>query len=211
MSRFINIAYEDELSKVAMEKILSHCGNFSVATSMGGRGFGYLKTKVKSFNKAACPNIPFFILTDLDSCSCPNALITSWLSPSVKSKFLIFRVAVREIESWILADRTGVSRLLTINIGRVPELVDQISDPKLTLVQLALASPNKSIREDLAPSPKSTAKVGKNYNAILVKFVQTQWNIEGAALNSPSLKRAIAELETISSVSSGTSSGSVKL
>lgn len=190
----INIGFEDALSKAVMEKILQHCGEFSIDSAFGGRGFGFLKTRIKKYNQAANSGIPFFILTDLDSASCPRVMIEDWLGAHTQSANLIFRIAVTEVESWILADRQGMSRFLSIAINRLPQRVDEEADPKRTLVQLATSSPLRAIRQDLVPKTGSTAQVGPNYNARLSGFVGTTWSIDEAIQHSPSLSSTVDKL-----------------
>jgi hypothetical protein len=46
---------------------------------------------------------PVFLITDLDNIQCANVLVENWRNNLHVNPGLKFRVAVREIESWILA------------------------------------------------------------------------------------------------------------
>ena len=74
---------------------------------------------------------------------------------------LLIRLAVLEIESWILADRRAMARWLGVPervVSRVPE---SLNDPKRELVQLASRSRNRSLREAIAPpGVRGTSRTG---------------------------------------------------
>jgi len=44
------------------------------------------------------------------------------------------------------------------------------------------------------PERNSTAKIGKDYNGQLIQFVQNNWQVEAAQVNSRSLQRAMNAL-----------------
>jgi hypothetical protein len=198
----INIAFEDILSQLVMERILNFCGDFSVVTNLGGRGFGFLKNNAVKYNKAAHSGTSFFMLTDLDTARCPSALISEWLQGYAKADNFLFRVAVTEIEAWILADRKGVSQFLNVSLDLVPSVADAEKDPKRTLVKLAARSRSRRIRTDLVPRTGTTAQVGPNYNGTVGEFVRESWSIEEAMTNSPSLHRAVHRIKNFSSLNS---------
>lgn len=99
-----------------------------------------------------------------------------------------------EIESWLLADANGLAQFLDISPALVPDVPDAVEQPKELIVSLARRSKRKEIREDLVPLLGDIRKVGAAYNSRLVSFVEGQWNIERAALASPSLHKAIQRL-----------------
>ena len=111
----IHIAVEDVLSEAVVRKLLSESSiNYYIGSCYGKIGFGYLKNKINGFNNAAKGN-PFFVLTDLDtSFNCPPELIANWITGD-KNPNLIFRVAVKEVESWLLADGKNFSSFLKVN------------------------------------------------------------------------------------------------
>lgn len=105
----ICIVSEDRVSEFLMLKMLHLFeGKYYVSQSYGGSGNGYIKTTINGFNQAAVA-LPFFVLTDLDRYECAPSLIGNWLKGGCAPN-LIFRVAVREAEAWLLADIQGLSR-----------------------------------------------------------------------------------------------------
>jgi len=195
----INLAYEDDLSLEMLLRILKSPGvlssekGFSVGKCFPGRGYGFLKRNISGFNKAS-KGMPYLILTDLDKKECAPLLIREWL-PATANHNLIFRIAVREVESWVLADRAGFADFLGISKSRVPDRPDELPDPKAYLIDLARSSRKRELREDIVPKRGSTAKQGPAYNERLISFVRVAWNPSQARRNSPSLERTIMALE----------------
>ncbi|MCU0645677.1 MAG: hypothetical protein MUC94_15645 [bacterium] len=187
----INLAFEDAVHEAVLKKIFSQF-NFSVGKCFSQGGAGYLKTKIQGFNHAARV-MPFLVLADLDKIECAPILIKEWL-PFPRHPNLLFRVAVREVESWILAHRNAFSKYLGINKNKIPVRVDDIIDPKQFLINLARRSRYKELREAIVPRSGSSAQQGPDYNGALITYVNDHWDVETAALNSPSLQKMINAL-----------------
>ena len=186
------LAVEDRLSDAVATKILEEFG-IEIVKRIGYQGKSYLERKTLELNRAA-NGITVFMLTDLDSPrDCPQGLIRSWGKGILNPRFC-FRVAVMEIESWIMADRIGFATFLSIPSHRIPSPTDDILNPKEFLVSLARRSRKKSIREALVPGPGANFSVGIEYNTLLSEFVQKHWDLESAATVSPSLKRTLDRL-----------------
>ena len=186
------LAIEDRLSDAVATKILEKFG-IEIVERIGFQGKSHLERKTPEFNRAA-NGITVFMLTDLDSPrDCPPGLIRSWIKGSLNPKFF-FRVAVMEVESWVMADRIGFAAFLSIPLHRIPSSTDDILNPKEFLISLARRSKRKTVREALVPTQGSTLSIGNQYNTLLSEFVQDHWNLERAATASPSLKRTLDRL-----------------
>lgn len=190
MSIPVNIVVEDSLSEAVLRKVLCESrSHFAVGYCYCRGGYGYVKRTVPGFNNAA-EGTPFVILVDLES-ECPPAQIAEWL-PVPMHPNLVFRIAVMEVESWILADGLGFASFLGISSSLIPGNVDGIPDPKQALVDLTRRSRNRALREAIVPTLGSTAKVGPDYNRQLIDFVENRWSIAAATQNSPSLRRTVS-------------------
>lgn len=190
----INLAVEDAISEAVIQRVLRESRkNYVPATIYNRGGNGYLRRIITGFNNAA-KGTPFLVLTDLDKYECPPVLIADWLK-NPKHPNLLLRVAVTEVEAWLLADRQGVAAFLGLGVGLVPENVEQIMDPKGELVRLASRSRKREIRTDICPKKNTTAKVGPNYNFQLVSFVTHTWNVNAAMEKSESLYRLMERLK----------------
>ncbi|NQU86626.1 MAG: hypothetical protein HQ541_12775 [Mariniphaga sp.] len=189
---YINLIYEDDLSEMVMVHILNQFNNkFHIANSYPGHGFGYLKTNIRGFNQASSI-IPHFMLTDLDNYICPTELINDWINFTVNPNF-IFRIAVKEVESWLLADIEGLSEFLRVSPNNFPLQPEIEIDPKNKLIQLARRSRLRKIREDIVPI-NDNATIGPNYNGCLIEFIVKKWDIQKAMQRSSSLLSAINKL-----------------
>jgi len=189
---YFNLIYEDDLSEAVLTKLLRHFKDkYEVHSTYHGHGFGYLKNNIKGFNEAS--NVtPHFMLTDLDNYPCPTSLIEDWINFPLNPNF-VFRIAVREVEAWLLADIEGLSSFLKVSKANFPKNPEQETDPKKTLIQLAKRSRNRDIREDIVPI-NERATIGPNYNGRLSDFVLNNWNIETARKRSLSLEKACNKL-----------------
>ena len=188
------LVVEDRLTDAVSTKILEHF-DIEIVRRIIYEGNSYLQRKAPSYNQAAYQECGVFMLTDLDSPNiCPPTLIRSWVKGRLNGWFFL-RIAVMEIESWIMADRQAVSEFLGIPTNRIPRNTDNINSPKEFLVSLARRSKNIRLREALVPAQNDkTAKIGPEYNPRLSQFVQDHWNLERAATTSPSLKRTLERL-----------------
>lgn len=188
------LAVEDKLSEAVSIKILEDLG-IDIIQRLGLKGKSYLEKRAQNLNQTA-KAIPVFMLIDLDSPSpCPPQLVRTWTRGGQNAKFFL-RVAVMEVESWIMADRKGFADFLSIPIHRIPRNTDAIPQPKEFLVSLARLSKKVRLREDIVPAPGATSKVGPRYNSCLWEFVRVRWNIQLAASVSRSLKRTLERLRT---------------
>ena len=110
---------------------------------------------------------------------------------------MLFRVVVREIESWLLADRSGLAGFLQVAVDRMPHYPENEVDPKQSLVNIARRSRSPKIQSSLVPIQGSTATVGQLYNADLVRFVTETWSISNASIYSPSLNKCLSRLRDL--------------
>lgn len=195
------LAVEDRLSDAISTKILESF-DIGIMLRIGFKGNSYLQQKAPSLNQTARGPYNVFILTDLDSPqSCPPQLIQSWISAPLNSGFFL-RVAVMEVESWIMADRSALAKFLSIPVHRIPSNTDDIPNPKEFLVSLARRSNRRRLRDQLVPAPRATtAKVGPEYNSRFSEFIQGHWDLERAAAASPSLKRTLDRIRSAKTVS----------
>jgi hypothetical protein len=192
---YIHLATEDVLSEaVGLKLIATFMPRFEVSLTLGKKGNGLLKTKIRSYYEIA-KRIPFLLITDLDAATCAPALISSWLGNNAPPDNFLFRVAVREIEGWLLADHVSMKRLLG-NRVTVPRDPDNIRDPKECLLRLARGA-SREVKRDLLAEPGAIASRGLGYNHRLCNYVNTSWNPTRAAERSDSLNRLIRSLEQL--------------
>jgi hypothetical protein len=189
----INLVFEDVLSEAVLKEMLKQSQRpFLVGSCLNQRGYGKIKKIISGLNHAA-NGMPYLVLTDLDNAECPLVIISEWLTQP-KHPNLLFRIAVKEVEAWLLAHREAFAEFLGISVSLIPANVDEIPDPKQLLIYLAKKSKKRSLRDAIVPERNSTAKIGKDYNGQLIQFVQNNWQVEAAQVNSRSLQRAMNAL-----------------
>lgn len=192
------IATEDRLSEAIAELLVKATGHSVAAKIPKDRrqhaGFGYLKARLPDFISSCRGGVRFFLLTDLDTRPCPPDLLHDWLGAATKPDNLLLRIAVREVESWVLADRSRFAGWLGVPEEIVPPAPETCPDPKADLLKVAARSKYRELREGLLPKKNAVTKVGLEYNDLLCEFVTDKWRIEEACWLAPSLERAIRRL-----------------
>jgi hypothetical protein len=101
-------AVEGDLDEALLRRILGGVG-MSLGVVYGRKGKRFLLEAVKGFNNAAQYS-PWVVLVDLDhDCDCAPPCVRKWLARP--AAHMCFRVAVRSVEAWLLADREDKSAL----------------------------------------------------------------------------------------------------
>src|SRR4030042_1572233 len=125
---FIQSAVEGLLDEAVIKRLIEHIGAVPGPT-YGKYGKSYLREKVGGYN-AAARSSPWVVLVDLNhEEDCAPPLRASWLPHPERG--MCFRVAVREVEAWLLADREPGARLLRPpSAAFTPDDPDALQDPE---------------------------------------------------------------------------------
>lgn len=182
----VYLAAEDLPGLAAGRRLVAEHHALQIYREENAHGFTRLKGKVSKYDQMGAHGLPVLMLTDLDMDTCPGGKVQSWLGRSPSIGFL-FRICVREVEAWLLADREAMAAFLNLGINMIPAEPELLDDPKLTLLQKARLAPRK-IRDGLLPRGKAT--IGPEYNELLCEFIENSWSIDRAARRAPSLDRA---------------------
>lgn len=191
------LATEDALSEAIGMLLLSELSSPVVPNlRLRKQGFGYLRSNMSKWRALAQSQV-VLLLTDLDDKTCPMSLKTEWTGSVPLPSNLMLRIAVREVESWVLADHDALRELIG-NKGAFPHHPDTLAEPKQYLLNLARRAP-RNVREDLIVEKGAAASQGLGYNNVLVDWIQSKWNPERAASRSPSLRRMRERLREMAS------------
>jgi len=186
-------AVEGPVDEVVLLRVIAEVGR-EIETVYVAEGKANLLRRLTGFNSAA-RFAPWVVLIDLNATECPASLRQAHLpTPSAQ---MVFRVAVRAVESWLLADQTRLASFLAVSGSRIPQMPDAGYDPKQSLVNIARHSRRRAIREDMVPPPGARRRVGPAYEARLIEFVlvgRSGWCPSAAAASSESLRRCLAAL-----------------
>lgn len=158
----------------------------------GKKGKDYLRRKLRGYNQAARRS-PWVVLVDLNSDGeCGAVLQQAWLPQP--APMMCFRVAVRMVEAWLIADSERFSTFFSVARSRIPQHAEGEANPKQMVVGLARRSRRRRIREDMVPRPGSGRKVGPAYTSRLIEFASNRdsgWRPNVAAQRSESLSRCL--------------------
>lgn len=193
---FITAAVEGIIDEAVVRAITDHVG-LRVNAVYGNQGKDNLRQRLRAYNNAAQYS-PWFVLTDLDDEECAPPLRHRLLPEAAPNMCL--RIAVREVESWLMADRSRLASFLHVSEARVPVNPEAVPDPKETMVNLARQSRLRAIREDMVPRPGSGRPTGPAYASRLIEFVSDPrrgWRCGRAATRADSLRRCLACLKSL--------------
>ena len=190
------------MDEVVVRALIQHVGA-QPGGFYGKHGKQYLLKYVQAYARAARLE-PWVVLIDLDhDADCPVPVRQKWLLRAGVHEpvpQLCFRIAIREVEAWLLADRERIATFLGVPVRWVAENPEELDDPKRAIISLVARSRLKRIKAEMLPRPGSFRDVGPAYNSRLIQFVMNRghgWRPEVAAQSSESLRRAIACLRRL--------------
>lgn len=193
MARLFEFAVVEGYTELAVtEKIFQSLG-VDIPTIANKRGGSAFWKDVPRLNRSAT-SIKIFGLVDLERAFCPAELIERYLGHHLAAGFIL-RIAVRMIESWLLADREAAAITLGVPVQKIPLQPDTVPHPKRHLIDLARRSSKASVRRALVPDPQSGALVGIGYRQFIERYVHKSWRPQVAAESSPSLRRALTKID----------------
>ena len=190
----ISAAVEGDVDEAVAHRLVRHVDG-QLGTVYGKGGKPSVLKNLKGYNNAGRYS-PWFVLVDLDrGRDCAPLARAEWLPRPAPR--LCFRIAVRDVEAWLMADAETLASYLSIARNNVPADTESLDSPKTTLVNLARRSRSKRIREDMVPRHGSGRQVGPAYVSRITEYVDTTWRPQIAARRADSLQRAIACLRRL--------------
>ncbi len=198
MIKRIAVVAEDQLTQAVLHKCISEAlPTYSVARTEVKGGRGNVQRELGAY-AALAHVMPVLIGIDLDGDDCAPTLLGNWgrLPPQ---EGLLLRVAVREVESWVLADQRRVASFVGAAPNEVPKRPDDLSDPKRSLLELVRTHGGSDLKADLVPRnyDASYPRIGPAYNLRMCAFVAKKWRPHVAREKSESLERAMVALEQL--------------
>jgi hypothetical protein len=187
----LTIAVEGASDEAVVRRICNSVG-LDVGPAFVAGGKVRLDARLGGYNHAA-RFAPWLVVRDLDhDADCAPTLVRRLL-PALADQML-FRISVRTIESWLLADRENFAKYFGVSLAVVPSAPEELDRPKRTVVDLARRSTKRAIRDGLVPAPGISAEVGPGYTAAVIEFATRMWDPERAADAAPSLMRCLQAL-----------------
>lgn len=184
----ISAAVEGIVDESVIRRLVSHAGA-TPGNIYGKNGKQEIHLRIQGYNNAA-QRSPWIVLVDLDDDAlCAPSLHETWLPDP--APLMCFRVAVRQVEAWLLADREQTASFLAVRRDRIPDDPESLTNAKETVVNLARKSRRREIREDMVPRTGSGRVVGRAYSSRVIEFASRHWRPDVASLHAKSLARAI--------------------
>lgn len=184
-------AVEGPIDEAVLRRVVEHIGA-TLGSVYGKNGKATLLKQLPSYNQAA-RFLPWIVLVDLDhDAECAPPAQAQWL-PTPASQ-MCFRIAVREVESWLLADRESLASFLAVASSRIPTNPENLDDPKTTLVNLARKSRRRDIRLGMVPRQGSGRSEGPAYASHVIEYAQGSWRPDVAIQHADSLQRLCLRL-----------------
>ncbi len=194
MSVIISAAVEGAVDEAVVRKLIAQAGG-QTGSVYGKNGKPELLRRIDGYNNAARYS-PWIVLVDLNGdAECAPSVLNDW-APTPAPK-LCFRIAVREIEAWLIADAPTFSNYLSIRLGYLPSEPENLERPKDSVVNFARRSRRQAIRRDMVPREGSGRRVGPAYASRLIEYIEQHWRPRAAARRSDSLRRAMDCIEKL--------------
>lgn len=196
---------EDPVTRAIAKRLMQETcpDGFNIVREDPVRG-GEVRKLTPNYNALAAA-LPVILLADLDNAQCPVTEQALWLNNEAKHPHLLFRFAVDEAESWLLADRQGFAHFLGIGTERIPEpsplrarephnleIRPRCKTSLFLMLELAAHSPKHELKRQLTPLDKNSKSA--EYNLALLPFIENQWNVANALNNSYSLQKMAQRL-----------------
>lgn len=188
---FVTVAVEGDVDASVVRRLLADVGASEGSVHVA-RGKDKLLSGLGGYNNAATRS-PWLVLVDLDlDADCAPPFCLQWMPNP--AEHMCFRVAVRMVESWLLADRERFARFLGVSAANLPRNPDEVDDPKAVVVELARNSRRRTLRDELVPRVGSGRRVGALYPSRLIEFISSSWRPQEARGRSDSLDRCLTRL-----------------
>lgn len=190
---YVRYAVEGPTDQPVAEKLLQASGLHPARPFIVG-GKAKLDKKLPGINRSAAHSA-WLVIRDLDQDDrdrCVPELRVNLLDGQANGG-MCFRLAVRSIEAWLMADSEAFADFFAVR-RQLPYRVDELKDPKISLLNLCRKSRRRQIREGVPPRQGNGRRVGPEYVEIVQKYVQGSWSPDRARRRSPSLERALRSL-----------------
>lgn len=205
----IYIVGEDPVTCEIVKRIVAdYAPNLVVKGTLPARG-SEIKSKMISFNLLAS-SYPIVLLSDMDADDCaPIAKDKLTKDVATLNNNFVINIAVDEAEAWLLADREGFAKYLSVKLENMPaaaeqkfggmryrkEIVVPLKSSYYLTHNIVSLSTDKELKARVYAPGKSCK--GPEYNSAILPFIRHKWNIETACENSYSLSRMIDRIKAL--------------
>jgi hypothetical protein len=192
----VNALVEGAADEIVARHLIEKCDH-EFGVCYGKRGVGYILERLSGFAAAASQGPPLLVMVDLmdSGVTCARDLGPTLLPE--RPMLCLLRGVVRELESWLLADRAGMAAFLGLSAARIPLDPETLVNPKQSFVNLARGCRKRSRREAIVPAVGASASTGPDYLGAVAEFVRDYWDVQRASATAPSLARCVVRLREL--------------
>jgi hypothetical protein len=193
VSPAVTAAVEGDIDEAVVAKILEHLG-LEEGPCHICRGQAKLLERLSSYNEAAQFQ-PWVVLTDLDAGAtgrCVGEFLREHLPRP--SRHMYCRVAVQQVEAWLLGDVDALAAFLSTPLSAIPSSPDDCRNAKEAMIQAGRRSRRRATRDGMAPRHGSDRSVGPEYTGLMIEYALYHWRPDEARQRSPSLNRSLIRL-----------------
>lgn len=194
----INYVVEGASDFGVAETLITAAGH-EIGQSVEKRAKSKLDPDIPKYLQAATygPGLGWLILRDSDN-ECPvelrRLLEGVRLAGSTAPDNFLLRIVHTMSEGWFLADTRNASAFFRIPENKLPQLPEEVADPKRLLLNLSLSHSPPAFRKRFV---RTDGSPGPEFTSIMNEFARNSWDIHRAADKSPSLDRAIHRLSQL--------------
>ncbi len=183
----IIVAVEGDTDLPVARKLVADSG-LDIALEIDCNGKSRIDRDLIGFNNAA-KGSPWLVIRDLNhDADCPPAFLEGQRFRA--TTWMCFRLAVREMEAWLLADAVAFAKFFDVPEDLLPDDPDGEDDPTATIIRLVRSSRSAQLRKAMLPPPGFHSVVGPLYEAKIIEFGGDRWSLARAAKRSRSLREA---------------------
>lgn len=188
----INVVVEGESDREAARAVVLAAGQ-QVGRIIVAGGKSKLDPKIPNYSRAAA-QFPWVVFRDSDA-ECP-VLLRSRLTSGIVDwqPGFSLRIAHSMTEAWLMADRESFSTFFHVPVNRIPQDPESSPHAKRVLLALCAQSRSRNVKRDMTAAGGAA---GPLYVSQLNEYASTVWRPTEAAAVSPSLSRALAEIELL--------------
>lgn len=181
----------------AAKAILRVCDLDATGSIHVTNGCRNLDSRIANYRRAKI-GMPWVVFRDADG-KCPVELRRRLEDNQPFEMTFQLRVVVNEIESWLMGDMESFSCYFDVPIQLLSHQPESLEDPKAELLKICKKSRKSEVRQGVTASFRdSNLRAGPEYVRYLNDFAASKWRPEIAALQCPSLERAIRALKQLS-------------
>ena len=188
----ITLACEGPDDEAVLRRLCIEC-HLEVGPVYPQGGKSRLDARLPAYNSAA-RTAPWLVLRNLDSDADCAAALCARLVPDPAPR-MCFRVAVRAVEAWLMADRERFASFITVPMHHIPEYPETVPRPKQAVIALARLARSREVLADMLPPAGFSTGQGPGYSLRIRQFASASWRPAVAARRADSLARCLRALK----------------